>query len=215
MSFSLKKAASEKRMGLIEEELYFQGELVAGVDEVGRGPLAGPVFAAACILPPNFSLPGLKDSKALTEEIREALCQAITDNPSVIYSFVSIGVEIIDKINILQASLLAMKKAVEALKEPPTFVLVDGNQLLQLNCPMKKIVKGKGFYTSSTSIAAASIIAKVKRDKYMKEVAHRAFPEYGFAMHKGYGTKKHKEALEKYGPSPFHRKSFAPMKKLT
>lgn len=183
------------------------------MDEVGRGPLAGPVFAAACILPEGFFLPGLKDSKAVSEKGREALFEVLTKDASVIYSVASVSNSVIDTINILQATLLAMKKAVESLKKVPSLVLVDGNELPALTIFMKKMVKTQDKYTLSSSIAAASIIAKVQRDRFMKEVAHKEFPQYGFDKNKGYGTKEHMKALKELGPSPIHRASFAPVQK--
>ena len=182
---------------------------IAGVDEVGRGPLAGAVVAAAVILDPNNPIKGLTDSKKLTEKKREALSKEIKDK-ALSWSLGRAEQEEIDDINILQASLLAMKRAVEGLNIQPDHVQIDGNRCPDMNYSMEAIIKGD---TLIPEIGAASIIAKVARDHEMVEL-DKLYPEYGFAGHKGYPTKKHREALEKYGVTPIHRKSFAPVRKL-
>ena len=184
--------------------------LVAGVDEVGRGPLAGAVVAAAVILDPNNWIEGLADSKALSEKKREALDIEIRTK-ALSWSLGRAEVEEIDKINILQASLLAMKRAVEGLNIQPHHLKIDGNKPIHMDISMETIVKGD---SKIASISAASIIAKVARDKEMIEL-DKQYPEYGFAKHKGYPTKAHKEALIKYGVLSDHRKSFKPVKEAS
>ena len=169
---------------------------VCGVDEAGRGPLAGPVYAAAVIFPEDLVIDGINDSKKLSEKKREELFIA--------YSIASATVEEIEKINILQASLLAMKRAVESLSVPADFVMVDGNKLPDLSVPCEAIVKGDA---RSQSIAAASILAKVSRDRVMKEYAKK-YPLYGFEKHKGYASEVHRNAIMEYGPCEIHRMSF-------
>jgi len=194
----------------IENELYTAGyRLVAGVDEAGRGPLAGPVVAAACILPPIFDLPGLNDSKKLTEKKRENLNQMIQQQ-ALAYSLGMASVAEIDTLNILQATKLAMKRAIEKLVLTPDFILVDGRDSLDILLPHKPVIDGDSL---SASIAAASILAKVARDKIMCEL-HQLYPQYSFDLHKGYCTKLHLAEIEKYGPCPVHRKSFAPVKDM-
>ena len=179
---------------------------VAGVDEAGRGPLAGPVVAGAAILPEHLEgLPGLNDSKQLTAAKREALFAALLERADVHCSVGIASTEEIDRLNILRATHLAMARAVEGLSLRPDFCLVDG-----LPVPHRAIVKGDG---RSLSIAAASVLAKVTRDRMMTE-ADAEFPQYGFAKHKGYGTKVHMEALRKHGPCPLHRRSFAPVSQM-
>ena len=182
---------------------------IAGVDEVGRGPLAGAVVAAAVILDPNNPIEGLTDSKKLTEKRREALSLEIKEK-ALAWAFGRAEQEEIDEINILQASLLAMKRAVESLSIQPDHVQIDGNKCPDMEYSMEAIVKGDALIPA---IGAASIIAKVARDHEMVEM-DKLYPEYGFAGHKGYPTKKHREALEKYGITPIHRRSFAPVRKL-
>ncbi len=178
--------------------------LFCGVDEAGRGPLAGPVYAAAVILPPAPQIEGLNDSKKLTEKKREQLYDIICET-AVSYSIATASVEEIDSVNILNATFLAMQRAVEGLKIQPQLALIDGNRKPKgLTIPCETIVKGD---TLSASIAAASILAKVSRDRYLLELDAQ-FPQYGFCQHKGYGTKAHYEALEKFGPSPVHRMTF-------
>ena len=179
---------------------------IAGVDEVGRGPLAGPVVAAAVILPQSVNIPGINDSKKLSEKKRELLFDVIKANA------VDIGVGIIDEkeidaINILQATYKAMRAALENLREHPDIVFVDGNEADIGNYMQKNIIKGD---QKSISIAAASIIAKVTRDRMMVEY-DKIYPEYGFKSHKGYGTKFHMEAIKKYYATPIHRRSFNPI----
>lgn len=184
--------------------------LIAGIDEAGRGPLAGPVFAAACIIPPNFKIRGIDDSKKLTPQSREKIYKKLIKHPSLIYAVGIVDVEEIDRVNIYQASILAMLKAVDGLSVKPDYLLVDGIKLSHPSIPCEGIIKGDGL---SLSIGAASIIAKVERDHLMCEY-HEKWPEYGFNEHKGYGTEKHLAALEKYGPCPIHRRSFKPVMDL-
>ena len=176
---------------------------VCGVDEAGRGPLAGPVFAAACILPEGLVLEGLDDSKKLTEKKREALFDKITQN-AVAYAIASASVEEIEEINILNAALLAMRRAIDALPVKADFALIDGNVDRGFSLPAKAVVGGDAL---APSIAAASILAKVARDRVCYEL-DKEYPAYGFAKHKGYGTKLHKEALLAHGISPVHRPTF-------
>lgn len=178
-------------------------ETVCGVDEAGRGPLAGPVCAAAVILPRGLDIPGLNDSKKLTAKRREALYDIITEQ-ALAYGIAFASEQEIDEINILQATFLAMRRAVEQLGVQPELALVDGNRDPGLGIPTRTIVKGDGL---SASIAAASILAKVTRDRWM-EVLDAKYPQYGFAVHKGYGTKRHYEALREYGPCGIHRQTF-------
>lgn len=190
---------------LYYENLYGKNgeKIVCGVDEAGRGPLAGRVYAAAVIMPQSVIVDGVNDSKKLTEKKRENLFEKITEN-ALSYSIAWADEKEIDEINILQSTYLAMKRAVEKLKTKPDMVLVDGNRLPEFGIPAKSIVKGDSL---SHSIACASILAKVSRDRYMCKEAEK-YPEYLFEKHKGYGTKLHIEALKKYGPSPIHRKTF-------
>ncbi|MDR0935348.1 MAG: ribonuclease HII [Oscillospiraceae bacterium] len=174
---------------------------LAGTDEAGRGPLAGPVFAAAVIL--TAPIAGLDDSKKLTAKRRELLYSTIVENAAA-YAIASVSAAEVDEINILQASQLAMNRAIEALPIVPEFVLVDGNYTKSINYPCAAIVGGDGIYQC---IAAASILAKVARDRYMTELA-LTYPQYAFEKHKGYGTKVHYERLREYGASPEHRKTF-------
>ena len=198
------------RPSLSFEQPYFaQNLIVCGVDEAGRGPWAGPVVAAAVILDPRNIPFGLNDSKKLTEAKREALFDSIMQSCVVGVGIVS--AEIIDSINILQATYQAMAEAVKALKQVPDVALVDGNRAPSLGLSVETIIRGDA---KSLSIAAASIIAKVTRDRLMHEL-HDSFPHYGFAKHKGYGTAVHAAALAKHGPCIAHRKSFAPLVKLT
>ncbi|MBI2430294.1 MAG: ribonuclease HII [Ignavibacteriales bacterium] len=187
-----------------EQKYWNQGvRYIAGVDEAGRGPLAGPVVASAVIFEQGIVIDGVNDSKKLTEKKREELFHIIHEQALAI----GIGIvshEVIDRINILQASFLAMNKALENLKQIPQQLLVDGNFFRHEKYPVENIIKGDSL---SHSIAAASIIAKVTRDALMKEL-HEQYPQYGFAKHKGYGTKAHIEAIQKYGYSPIHRRSF-------
>ena len=183
-------------------------EYIAGVDEVGRGPLAGAVLAAAVILDPICSIEGLRDSKQLTEKRRRALDVEIRAR-ALDFCIARAEVDEIDEINILNASMLAMQRAVQGLKLPVEIALVDGNRLPVLPCPAEYLVKGDA---KSDAIKAASIIAKVARDDEMIELDAK-FPEYGLAQHKGYSTAAHLDALRRHGPSPIHRLSFGPCRK--
>ncbi|MFT5575311.1 MAG: ribonuclease HII [Bermanella sp.] len=183
--------------------------LTAGVDEVGRGPLAGDVVTAAVILDPERPIAGLNDSKKLSEKKRLFLAAEIRDK-ALSFSVSRASIIEIDSLNILQASLLAMKRAVETLFVQPQFVLVDGNKLPKWSYPAKAIVKGDSLYAC---IAAASILAKVTRDAEM-DVLAADYPEYGFGQHKGYPTKVHLQALRDHGVTPFHRQSYAPVRKI-
>jgi ribonuclease HII len=185
------------------EQAYISAGLVCGVDEAGRGPLAGDVYAAAVILPEQYGLPGLNDSKQCTAKVRETLYEAITKQ-AVAWAVGVATVDEIAEINILRAALLAMKRAVEALTPPAAFALVDGNQRPPLAVPCELIVRGDA---RCASVAAASIVAKVSRDRAMVELDGQ-YPGYGFAQHKGYGTRAHYEALEKLGPCFVHRLGF-------
>ena len=176
---------------------------VCGVDEAGRGPLAGPVFAAAVILPENCVIEGLNDSKKLTEKKREILFDVIKEK-AVSYCIASVDEKIIDEINILQATYLAMKKAVEGLDVPADYALIDGNRMPPIEIDGETVVKGDA---KSPSIAAASILAKVSRDRFMLELDEK-YPQYKFSQHKGYGTKLHYEMLTEHGVSDCHRMSF-------
>lgn len=180
---------------------------VCGVDEAGRGPLAGPVFAAAVILPEGLVIEGVTDSKKLTEKKREKLFDIIKEK-AVAYCIASASVEEIEEMNILRADMLAMKRAVEGLSVKADFAMIDGNQKPELDIPCEAIVKGD---SKSESIAAASILAKVSRDRLMLKLAEQ-YPEYKFEKHKGYATKVHREAILEYGPCEIHRMSF--LKKL-
>jgi ribonuclease HII len=180
-------------------------ECCAGVDEVGRGPLAGAVYAAAVILDPFAPMPGLRDSKALSEARRDALDVVIRTH-ALAYCVASASIKEIDEINILQASLLAMQRAVAGLNHPVDFVMVDGNRTPGFACPSEWLIKGDSKFDA---IKAASIIAKVARDREMLRL-DKLYPAYGFAQHKGYGTPAHLAALQAYGPSSVHRMSFAP-----
>ena len=182
---------------------------VCGVDESGRGPLAGPVFAACVILDPGYRIEGLADSKTLSEAKRNSLTVAIKAH-SIAWAIGSASVEEIDRINILQASLLAMKRAVESLSLVPSKALVDGNQKPRLRCPVTTIVRGDSLVPE---ISAASILAKTARDAEMLAL-HQRFPRYGFDKHKGYSTERHIAALRTHGISEVHRRSFAPVREL-
>ncbi|MEH7382505.1 ribonuclease HII [Bacillus sp. JJ1533] len=198
-----------KEMSQYEQALYNKGiTYIAGVDEVGRGPLAGPVVAAAVILPQDAYLPGLNDSKKLSEQKREELFQQINE------CAISVGIgiiqaNVIDDVNIYQATKQAMKKAILGLSVKPDHLLVDAMEI-PVNIPQTSIIKGDA---NSVSIAASSIIAKVTRDRLMVRLSH-AYPQYGFENHMGYGTAYHLEALKKYGVTSEHRRSFAPIREL-
>lgn len=184
--------------------------IVAGVDEAGRGPLAGPVVVAAVVLNPERLIDGLDDSKKLNEKRREELFPLIIER-SLAWSVVAIEPAEIDRINILQATLLGMQQAVGQLLPPPSLALIDGNQAPQLNCAVRTIVQGDSL---EPAISAASILAKVTRDRLMKKL-HIDYPDYGFDRHKGYPTADHLARLARYGPCPIHRRSFAPVRKVT
>ena len=199
---------SEKKMKLdlweIERELHAEGiGLICGVDEAGRGPLAGPVCAAAVILPPETELPGLNDSKKLSEKRREQLFPEI-QQIALAWSVAFASVEEIEERNILGATMLAMNRAIAGLSLTPDLALIDGNRNKEIEVPSRCVVHGDA---RCASIAAASILAKVSRDHLMLELA-REYPQYGFEKHKGYGTKAHYAALREYGPCPAHRPSF-------
>lgn len=181
---------------------------IAGVDEAGRGPLAGPVFAAAVILPEDIYIEGINDSKKLSEKKREELFDVICEKADA-YCIAEVPENRIDEINILNATFEAMNKAVDGLKICPDYVLIDGNRIAGMKIPHETVVKGDA---KSISIAAASILAKVSRDRLMYKMAEK-YPEYGFDKHKGYGTKAHCEAILKYGPCDIHRTTF--LKKIT
>lgn len=188
----------------LEREALAQGyRLICGVDEAGRGPLAGPVCAAAVILPPDCDIPGLNDSKKLTDKKRRELFDVIGEK-AVAYGVALVDEKTIDEINILQATFLAMQRAIDALSVKPDLALIDGNRAKDFGVPVKTIVHGDAL---SASIAAASILAKVTRDRLMEKL-DETYPQYGFAIHKGYGTKRHYAALREFGACPIHRQSF-------
>lgn len=189
--------------------LPFETHLIAGVDEVGRGPLAGPVVAAAVILDPEQPIAGLADSKKLSEKRREVLADLIQTR-ALAWSIARAEVEEIDAINILQASLLAMRRAVEALMPAAKYALIDGNRCPELPCAAEAVVKGD---SRVAAISAASIIAKVARDHEMVRM-DREYPGYGLAQHKGYPSKAHLQALEQLGVTPIHRRSYAPVRRV-
>ena len=193
-----------KDLWLYENEAFAEGfTAVCGVDEAGRGPLAGPVCAAAVILPKGLIIDGLNDSKKLTDKKRRELFDIITEQ-AVSYSIAMASEKEIDEINILQATFLAMQRALDGLQVRPDLALIDGNRAKDFGLPVRTIVKGDSL---SASIAAASILAKVTRDRLMEEL-DETYPQYGFAVHKGYGTKRHYEALRAYGPCDIHRRTF-------
>lgn len=199
---------SEHNMWQIEQEYYEKGiEIICGVDEAGRGPLAGPVCAAAVILPANIDIPGLDDSKKLSDKRRRKLFPVIQEK-ALAYSIAFADHAEIDNINILQATFLAMERAINQLSVKPQMALIDGNREKDFGLPVRTVVHGDSL---SASIAAASILAKVTRDDYMLNMAVQ-YPGYGFDVHKGYGTKAHYAALEKLGPCAIHRMTF--LKKL-
>ena len=188
----------------IENSLYSNGfKVICGVDEAGRGPLAGPVCAAAVILPKGLEIPGLTDSKKLTDKKRRELFPIIKEQ-AIAYGIGLASHEEIDEINILQATYLAMERALAQLTVKPDIAMIDGNRAKDFGLPVRTVVKGDSL---SMNIAAASILAKVTRDDLMLEMAEK-YPEYGFEVHKGYGTKAHYEALRQHGASKIHRKTF-------
>ena len=190
--WEIEDALTEKNVGVI-----------CGVDEAGRGPLAGPVYAAAVILPPHLEIPGLNDSKKLTDKRRRELMPIIMEQ-AIAYGIGSASEQEIDEINILQATFLAMQRAIDQLNGKADFALIDGNREKDFGLPVMTVIKGD---SRSANIAAASILAKVSRDNYMDEIA-KQYPEYGFEVHKGYGTKAHYDALRAHGHCPAHRLSF-------
>lgn len=188
----------------IEHSLFEKGyNIIAGVDEAGRGPLADEVYAAAVILPPDICIEGLNDSKKISEKKREKLFDEIKE-ASLAYAVATASVEEIDEYNIRNATYMAMNRAIEALDIKPDYVIVDGDCIKECNYPHECVVKGDA---KSLSIAAASILAKVSRDRHMLQMAEK-YPEYGFQQHKGYGTKMHIEALKEHGACEIHRKTF-------
>lgn len=199
---------SEITMWEIEDSFFEKGiTCICGVDEAGRGPLAGPVCAAAVILPPHAEIPGLNDSKKLTDKRRRELYPIIKET-ALTYGLAFADHKEIDDINILQATYLAMERALAQLQIKPELTLIDGNRAKDFGIPVQTVVKGDSL---SASIAAASVLAKVTRDDWMLEMAEK-YPNYGFAVHKGYGTKAHYQALAEHGPCPIHRMTF--LKKL-
>ncbi len=195
---------SEGNMWAIENGHYEKGIVtICGVDEAGRGPLAGPVCAAAVILPPNLEIPGLTDSKKLSDKKRRELMPVIQEK-ALAFGIGFASHEEIDRINILQATFLAMERALAQLSVKPDLTLIDGNRQKDFGFPVETVVKGDSL---SANIAAASVLAKVTRDDYMLEMAQQ-YPQYGFDIHKGYGTKAHYAALTEHGPSPIHRMTF-------
>ncbi len=203
---------SDQKINLyeFEEKLYDDGfHLICGVDEAGRGPLAGPLVVAACILPPFLRIDGINDSKQLSEKKRKALYKIIIKN-ALAYKIVFISEKDVDDLNIYQATKKGMLLAIAGLKEKPDYALIDAMPLNELKIPHNSIIHGDA---RCASVAAASILAKVTRDEYMEKMDIK-YPNYGFKKHKGYGTKAHMEALEKYGPCPIHRKTFAPVSKF-
>ena len=196
------ETARVRAMEEFDRSILPEGTL-AGVDEAGRGPLAGPVFAAAVILPRGMEIEGINDSKKLSEKRREELFEVIKQKAEA-YSVYSVSEKRIDEINILQATFEAMRGALDGLKIKPDYVIVDGNKTPGTDLPCEAVVKGD---SKSMAIAAASILAKVSRDRYMREMAEK-YPGYGFEKHKGYGTKAHYEAIERLGVCEIHRRTF-------
>ncbi len=195
---------ADKNLWEIEDGLKAQGiGVICGVDEAGRGPLAGPVYAAAVILPEHLEIPGLDDSKKLTDKRRRELMPIIQEQ-AIAYGIGFATEQEIDEINILQATFLAMERAIAQLEGKADFALIDGNREKDFGLPVMTVVKGD---SRSANIAAASVLAKVSRDDYMEEMA-KQYPQYGFEIHKGYGTKAHYEALRTYGHCPLHRVTF-------
>lgn len=195
---------NQGNMWEIEDSCYGQGmRVICGVDEAGRGPLAGPVCAAAVILPEHLEIPGLTDSKKLSDKKRRELFPIIQEQ-AIAYGIGFASEQEIDEVNILQATFLAMGRALEQLKVRPELALIDGNRSTDFGLPVKTVVKGDSL---SANIAAASVLAKVSRDDRMLELAQQ-YPQYGFEIHKGYGTKAHYAALREFGPCPVHRRSF-------
>ncbi|MEC2160281.1 ribonuclease HII [Virgibacillus halodenitrificans] len=198
------------KMSTYENKCYKEGyQLIAGVDEAGRGPLAGPVVAAAVILPQEFKLPGLNDSKQLNESQRNSFYSIIIEK-AISYGISIINSKQIDTINIFEATKTAMNEAINKLQPNADYVLIDAVELKGLSCLSESLIKGD---TKSISIAAASVLAKVTRDRIMKDL-HKEYPVYKFATNMGYGTKEHLASIDEFGITPYHRKSFAPIKDL-
>lgn len=215
LSYRKRKEKEKKELERLEQMWKYERSLrqqgirfIAGVDEAGRGPLAGPVVAAAVILPEDFPVMGLNDSKQLTAEQRMKWREQI-EKKAISVGIGVIDVEYIDSVNILQATYEAMRVAIKQLDPAPDYILADAVTIPKISTPQQAVIKGD---SKSHSIAAASVIAKTTRDEWMEKIAKR-YPEYGFDQHKGYGTAEHLAALEKYGVTPVHRKSFAPVKK--
>lgn len=200
---------SQQQSGLFDDLPYSLDEIICGVDEAGRGPLAGPVYAAAVILDRNRPIPGLRDSKKLNEAKRDELAPLIREH-AIAWAVAKASEEEIDRLNILQASLLAMKRAVYALSTVPTLALIDGNKCPVMRIQSIAIVEGDD---KIESISAASILAKTTRDAALVKL-HKKYPQYGFDQHKGYGTALHLERLREHGASPVHRRSFAPVREV-
>ena len=195
---------SDVNLWEIEDEFYAKGvSVICGVDEAGRGPLAGPVCAAAVILPPHLEIPRLNDSKKLTDKRRRELMPVIKEQ-ALAYGIAFATEQEIDELNILQATFLAMERAIRQLNINPDLALIDGNREKDFGLPVQTVIKGD---SRSANIAAASVLAKVTRDDLMLEMAEK-YPQYEFEVHKGYGTRKHYDALREFGPSPIHRMSF-------
>lgn len=197
------KIILHKELFDFDSEIRKDHPIICGVDEAGRGPLAGDVYAAAVVFSEGVEIEYLNDSKKISEKRRELLYDVIVEKADA-YCVATASVEEIDSMNILQATMLAMKRAVEGLGIAPDIALVDGNKLPDLSCEARYVIKGDA---TSASISAASVLAKVSRDRYMKQIAEK-YPQYAFEKHKGYGTKLHYEMLEKYGVSDVHRKTF-------
>lgn len=209
---SLSELERLEEMSKYEKEARKNGvQIIAGIDEAGRGPLAGPVVAAACIIPPGIRFPGINDSKKLTALQREKLFEKITTHKRVHYAVGIIYPEEIDRINIYQATIQAMLQAISRLVIQPELLLVDGMMLPHPLIPCQKIIQGDA---KSCLIAAASVIAKVTRDNLMSEVYDKEWPVYGFSKHKGYATEEHRLAIQKHGPCSIHRYSFDPIKSM-
>ncbi|MCM1130925.1 MAG: ribonuclease HII [Roseburia sp.] len=203
---------SDQKINLyeFEEKLYDEGyHLICGIDEAGRGPLAGPVVVASCILPPFLRIEGINDSKQISAKKRAELFKVIVKN-AIDYKIVFISEKDVDELNIYQATKKGMLEAIRGLKTQPDYVLIDAMPLGELKFPHDSIIHGDA---RCASVAAASILAKVTRDEYMEKMDVK-YPNYGFKKHKGYGTKAHMEALEKYGPCEIHRKTYAPVSKF-
>ncbi len=195
---------SDVNLWEIEDEFYAKGvSVICGVDEAGRGPLAGPVCAAAVILPPHLEIPGLNDSKKLTDKRRRELMPVIKEQ-ALAYGIAFATEQEIDELNILQATFLAMERAIRQLNIKPDLALIDGNREKDFGLLVQTVIKGD---SRSANIAAASVLAKVTRDDLMLEMAEK-YPQYDFEVHKGYGTRKHYDSLREFGPSPIHRMSF-------